>query len=93
MIVSTFIVQASFTIVTYDCQNMFIIQATGYFVDNVNCHNSFNILFSGITGDKMPPKKQEGKEKKPKPEAKTFSEGDLVPYLIKLFFSSSLPED
>ncbi len=25
---STFIVQASFTIVTYDCQNMFIIQAT-----------------------------------------------------------------
>jgi hypothetical protein len=65
----------------------------GYFVDNVNCHNSFNILFSGITGDKMPPKKQEGKEKKPKPEAKTFSEGDLVPYLIKLFFSSSLPED
>ncbi len=29
MIVSTFIVQASFTIVTYDRQNMFIIQATG----------------------------------------------------------------
>jgi hypothetical protein len=28
-IVSTFIVQASFTIVTYDRQNMFIIQATG----------------------------------------------------------------
>ncbi len=28
-IVSTFIVQASFTIVTYDHQNMFIIQATG----------------------------------------------------------------
>jgi hypothetical protein len=27
-IVSTFIVQASFTIVTYDRQNMFIIQAT-----------------------------------------------------------------
>ncbi len=25
----TFIVLASFTIVTYDCQNMFIIQATG----------------------------------------------------------------
>jgi hypothetical protein len=25
---STFIVQASFTIVTYDCQNIFIIQAT-----------------------------------------------------------------
>jgi hypothetical protein len=29
MIVSTFIVQASFTIITYDRQNMFIIQATG----------------------------------------------------------------
>ncbi len=28
MIVITFIVQASFTIVTYDRQNMFIIQAT-----------------------------------------------------------------
>ncbi len=28
MIVSTFIVQASFTILTYDRQNMFIIQAT-----------------------------------------------------------------
>ncbi len=28
MIVSPFIVQASFTIVTYDRQNMFIIQAT-----------------------------------------------------------------
>ncbi len=27
-IVSTFIVQASFTIITYDLQNMFIIQAT-----------------------------------------------------------------
>jgi hypothetical protein len=27
-IVSTFIVQASFTVVTYDRQNMFIIQAT-----------------------------------------------------------------
>jgi hypothetical protein len=25
----TFIVQASLTIVTYDCQNMFIVQATG----------------------------------------------------------------
>jgi hypothetical protein len=30
MIVSTFIVQASFTIVTYDRQNMFIIQATDF---------------------------------------------------------------
>ncbi len=30
MIVSTFIVQASFTIVTYDRQNMFLIQATGF---------------------------------------------------------------
>ncbi len=29
MIVSTFIVLASFMIVTYDRQNMFIIQATG----------------------------------------------------------------
>ncbi len=28
-IVSTFIVQASFTSVTYNCQNMFIMQATG----------------------------------------------------------------
>jgi len=30
MIVSTFIVLASFMIITYDRQNMFIIQATGY---------------------------------------------------------------
>jgi hypothetical protein len=29
MIISTFIVQASFTIVSYDHQNMFIIKATG----------------------------------------------------------------
>jgi hypothetical protein len=29
MIVSKFIVEASFTVVTYDRQNMFIIQATG----------------------------------------------------------------
>ena len=32
MMVSTFIVQASFTIITYDRQNMFIIQATGVFI-------------------------------------------------------------
>ena len=31
----TFIVQASLTIVTYDCQNMFIVQATGFSVSNV----------------------------------------------------------
>ncbi len=33
MIVSTFIVQASFMIVTYDRQNMFIIQATGRIIN------------------------------------------------------------
>ncbi len=43
MIVSTFIVQASFTIVTYDRQNMFIIQATGVNVIK---------LFSFVTDDK-----------------------------------------
>jgi hypothetical protein len=31
MIVSSFIVQASFTIVSYDRQNMFIIQATEWY--------------------------------------------------------------
>ncbi len=30
MIVSKFIVEVSFTVVTYDQQNMFIIQATGF---------------------------------------------------------------
>jgi hypothetical protein len=30
MIVSKFIVEVSFTVVTYDRQNMFIIQATGF---------------------------------------------------------------
>ena len=43
-IVSTFIVQASFTIVTYDRQNMFIIQATDerkkeFFVDEWRLKN------------------------------------------------------
>ncbi len=43
-IVSTFIVQASFTIVTYDRQNMFIIQATDerkkdFFVDEWRLSN------------------------------------------------------
>ncbi len=33
----TFIVLSSFTIVTYDRQNMFIIQATGYINEEVNC--------------------------------------------------------
>ncbi len=37
----TFIVLASFTIVTYDCQNMFIIQATGHWYPKlVHCSTS-----------------------------------------------------
>jgi hypothetical protein len=38
----TFIVQASLMIVTYDCQNMFIVQATGV---NVIKHFSFITVF------------------------------------------------
>jgi hypothetical protein len=44
MIISTFIVQASFTIISYDHQNMFIIQATG---STVVKHSSHNLMIGG----------------------------------------------
>jgi len=47
----TFIVLASFTIITYDHQNMFIIQATGYLsVDLVTQKKSFTTLAPDLDG-------------------------------------------
>ena len=40
----TFIVLTSFTIVTYDRQNMFIIQATGFFFDETHIIKMFACL-------------------------------------------------
>jgi hypothetical protein len=46
----TFIVQASLTIVTYDCQNIFIVKATGVTATTVEpipqgqCHKTFLVM-------------------------------------------------
>ncbi len=50
----TFIVLASFTIVTYDRQNMFIIQATGHVSVRYDMKETKYFLWMGFTGQHTP---------------------------------------